>query len=93
MWCDAIAAIAQYASSTPGDSNLLGAEFNGHLFYKSEDGFYAGFTYAFMLPLAGFHHAKDPTTGLFTNVSANGQTKYGEAKFAQRFHGILGIQF
>jgi hypothetical protein len=90
---DAIAAIAQYAQSTPGDSNLLGAEFNGHLFYRSEDGFYAGFTYAFLLPLAGFHHARDPNTGLFTNVSPDAQNLYGEAKFAQRFHGILGVQF
>ncbi|MBI5498314.1 MAG: TIGR04551 family protein [Deltaproteobacteria bacterium] len=100
---DAIAAIAQYSSSTPGDSNLLGAEFNGHLFYKSEDGFYAGFTYAFMLPLAGFHHARcdKPSTDLnycyqkdaYSYVSPDNQNKFGEAKFAQRFHGILGIQF
>jgi uncharacterized protein (TIGR04551 family) len=105
---EAIAAVAQYASSTPGNSNLLGAEFNGHLFYKSEDGFYGGFTYAFLLPLAGFNHAKCndadvarglcPASGLFTNVSgadvnAPSQQRYGEARFAHRFHGILGIQF
>jgi hypothetical protein len=90
---DAIAAVAQYASSTPGDSNLLGAEFNGHVFYRSEDGFYGGFTYAFMLPLAGFHHAKDGDR--YTNVATDGdsQSRYGEAKFAQRFHAILGVQF
>lgn len=92
---DAIAAIAQYANTTPGNSNLLGAEVNGHLFYKSEDGFYGGLTYAFMLPLAGFNHRKDPASGLCTNVGGDGlnQSRYCDAKFAQRFHGILGIQF
>ncbi|MEW5855591.1 MAG: TIGR04551 family protein [Myxococcota bacterium] len=95
---DVIGAVAQYNTSTPGESNLLGAEVDGSVFYKSEDGFYGGFTYAFFLPLQGFHHVKvDDGTGnlVYSNVSRDptAQSRYGEAKFAQRFHGILGIQF
>jgi len=79
-----IQSFAHYASSTPGNSNLLGTEANAFLFYQSEDGFYAGVAYGFLYPWAGMSHRKE------VDLSSEALR---EAKFAQTIQGIFGVVY
>lgn len=79
-----IQSFSHYASSTPGNSNLLGTELNAHLFYQSDDGFVAGLAYGILFPWQGLSHRKE---------LALSSENFREAKFAQTVQGLFAVQF
>jgi uncharacterized protein (TIGR04551 family) len=79
-----IQSFAHYASSTPGNSNILGTEADAHLFYESDDGFYAGVAYGILFPWQGLSHRPE---------IALSDEKYRDAKFAQTIQGIFAVLF
>lgn len=76
----AIYSRAVYASSTPSQKdNSLGLELDLGARYQTEDGFFAGLTYAVLFPFSGLNPSNNPTqTSLDT---------------AQALRGVLGIKF
>jgi len=79
-----IQSFSHYASSTPGNSNILGTEVDAHLFYESDDGFYAGIAYGILFPWQGMSHRQEV---------ALSDEKFREAKFAQTVQGIFAVMF
>ena len=80
VFASAIYSRAVYATSTPsGTDNALGLELDAGAKYQTEDGFFAGLTYAVLFPFSGLNPSNNPTqTSLDT---------------PQALRGVLGIKF
>lgn len=79
-----VQSFAEFASSTPGNSNLLGTEADLHLYYQSEDGYYAGLAYGALFPWQGLSHRSEV---------ALSDESLRDAKFAHTVQGIFAVQF
>jgi uncharacterized protein (TIGR04551 family) len=84
---DVIASFSNFASSTPGNSNMLGIEIDGQVFYRSEDGFHFMLQYGLLVPFSGLGHTRAQITNddLFN--------KYGSASTASALQLFAGISF
>jgi uncharacterized protein (TIGR04551 family) len=80
VFVSAIYSRAAYAESTPsGTDSALGLEFDAGARYQTEDGFFAGLTYAVLFPFDGLKPSNNTTqTSLDT---------------PQALRGVLGIKF
>lgn len=76
----AIYSRAVYAESTPsGTDNALGLELDLGVRYQTEDGFFAGLTYAVLFPFSGLNPSNNPNQPSLDT--------------AQALRGVLGIKF
>ena len=88
---DVIYSHALLASSTPGQQNPLGVEFDVTGFYGTDDGFYLMTQYGFFLPLGGLSHATTDIAGQPIELQVAEQ--FVQAQFAQTFQVFGGVQF
>lgn len=84
---DVISSFTNFAESAPGQSKILGLEFDGSLYYQSEQGVFARMQYGFLVPFAGLNHSNER----LTNVAL--YQDFGTARLAQAFQIFGGISF
>lgn len=84
---DVITSFADFAKSTPGNSNLLGVEVDLSTFFRTDSGFYLNLAYGVLFPFKGLNNEKT------TNISSKDFNTFGEAKTAQTLQLNLGISF
>ena len=84
----AIISFANVPVSTPGNSTMYGAEFNGDLGYRS-GGFFAGVSYGILFPLGALDHPLDTDGGTGFGFGLN----VGDAGNAQTIQSRLMLQF
>jgi uncharacterized protein (TIGR04551 family) len=84
---DVISSFSNFAESTPGQSRILGLEFDANVKYESEQGVYAMLTYGLLVPFSGLNHA----TAELTNADL--YSKFGTARVAQALQVFGGIRF
>lgn len=83
---DVISSFTNFAQSTPGQSQLLGLEFDGSIYYQSEQGVFARLQYGLLVPFSGLNHASDQLNpSLFAD--------FGTAKLASALQVFGGISF
>ncbi len=85
---DIISSFTNFAESTPGQSQILGLEFDGSLYYQSEQGIFARMQYGLLVPFAGLNHGDDQVTG---NVALFND--FGTSRLASAFQIFGGISF
>jgi uncharacterized protein (TIGR04551 family) len=83
---DVISSFTNYAKSAPGQSHILGLEFDGSLYYQSEQGVFARMQYGFLIPFAGLNNSS-----IADNISLH--QDFGTARLAQAFQIFGGISF
>lgn len=84
---DVISSFTNFAESSPGQSHLLGLEFDGSLYYQSEQGVFAKMQYGLLVPFAGLNHSPDEL-----NNTAQYQ-EFGTARLASVFQVFAGVSF
>lgn len=84
---DVISSFTNFAQSTPGQSQILGLEFDGSLYYQSEQGVFARMQYGLLIPFAGLNHSPEQLT------AQNLYQDFGTARVAQAFQIFGGISF
>jgi uncharacterized protein (TIGR04551 family) len=89
MKAQTVLSFAAVPVSTPGNSLMYGIELDGDLGYQNE-GFFAGFSYGVLFPMAALDHPIDPGFGFCPSAS---KCNAGEAKTAQTFQMRLALQF
>lgn len=83
---DVISSFTNYAQSAPGQSQILGLEFDGSLYYQSEQGIFARMQYGLLVPFAGLNNSS-----IADNISQ--YQDFGTARLAQAFQIFGGISF
>lgn len=84
---DVISSFTNFVESSPGQSHLLGLEFDASLYYQSEQGVFARMQYGLLVPFAGLNHSSDQLT------NAALYQDFGTAKLASAFQIFGGILF
>ena len=84
---DVISSFSNFASSTTGNSKVLGLELDASLFYHTEDGFYLNAQYGFLIPFAGLNHRPERVN------NQDLYSKFGTAKTASALQIFFGIAF
>ncbi|MES2504653.1 MAG: TIGR04551 family protein [Myxococcota bacterium] len=82
---DVVSSFTNFAESTPGQSHLLGLEFDASVYYRSEQGIYAMGQFGLLVPFSGFNHSELNSIKL--------QQDFGTAKVATAFQIFAGIEF
>lgn len=90
---DVIYSHAIFASSTPGQENPLGLEFDVSGFYASDDGFYLMAQYGFLLPFGAFKHQQDRNGDPLPINGVAVSNDFANPEFAQTFQVFAGVQF
>jgi len=85
---DIISSFTNFKESAPGQSNLLGLEFDASLYYKSEQGIYAMVQYGLLIPFSGLNHGDDK---VINNQELMKQ--FGTARVAHAFQLFAGVAF
>ncbi|MEI6805392.1 MAG: TIGR04551 family protein [Myxococcaceae bacterium] len=85
---DVISSFTNFAESAPGQSKMLGLEFDGSVYYQSEQGVFARMQYGLLVPFSGLNHGDSATTGNLAKMA-----DFGTAKVASAFQVFGGISF
>ncbi|MBH1989481.1 MAG: TIGR04551 family protein [Myxococcaceae bacterium] len=83
---DVISSFSHFAESTPGQSRLLGLEFDASATYQSEYGLFARLQYGLLVPFSGLNHSTSQVPGTL-------YTDFGTARLASSLQVLAGIAF